>query len=274
MGFLKYDSPVMEFISSVVDFIILNVLWIICCIPIITIGAATSAKYAGSMRILRGEDNPVFKSFFKDFKDNFKQATQIWLVLLAVVALVAADWLWMNEKGINTIPTPYMIAIVVLTIAVIGVYMSIFAFIARFTVTTKEAWKGGVLFSLLHIVQLALIAGIEIGTFIACFWYMRYLPGILLFGTTTAFYFNTLLLVKEFGRAEEAKFGSKETDEQDEEGDGERSSESDDDQDKDQGESRDKDQDESQDESQDKDQDDGQNDDQDDTKDADSADEK
>ena len=210
MGAFKFDSPVMEFIGKVVDFILLNFLWVVCCIPIITIGAATSAKYAGSMRILRGEDNPVIKSFFKDFRDNFKQATKIWLVLLAVIALVAADWLWMNERGVSTLPNAYIIAIVVLTLAVIGVYMSIFAFIARFTVTTKEAWKGGILFSLLHIVQLALIAAVEIGTFIACFWYMRYLPLILLFGTTTAFYFNTYLLVKEFGKAEDAALGKKE----------------------------------------------------------------
>ena len=75
MNFLKPDSPVMNFISTIVDIIILNLLFVICSIPIVTFGAAYSAKYYVAMKIMRGEDTGTIIPFFKAFARNFKQAT-------------------------------------------------------------------------------------------------------------------------------------------------------------------------------------------------------
>ena len=68
--------------------------------------------------------------------------------------------------------------------------------------TVKEAYKGAGLFSFLYFIKLALIAALEIITIISCLWYASWLPAILLFGTTTSFYFMNLTLIKGFKKLE------------------------------------------------------------------------
>lgn len=203
MNIFKFDSPVMNFIGKVADFIILNILTLVCSIPIITFGAAYTAKYYVSMRIIRGEEGTVFKPYFKAFKDNFKQATFIWIIQLWVLVLLGVDWIWIYNKGFKNVNELYLIALGLLTLFVIFITITIFPFIARFDMTIKEAFKGAGIFSFLYFIKLLLIVGLEIITFIACIWYAHWLPAILLFGTTTAFYFMNLTLVKGFKKLED-----------------------------------------------------------------------
>ena len=88
MHFMEYDSPVMTTISKITDIFILSLLWFICCIPIITIGAATTALYYSSGKAIRKNKGYVIKSFFHSFRMNFIPATLLWLVFLLVGILL------------------------------------------------------------------------------------------------------------------------------------------------------------------------------------------
>ena len=88
MHFMEYDSPVMTTISKITDVFILSSLWVICCIPIITIGAATTALYYSSVKAIRKDKGYVIKSFFHSFRMNFIPATLLWLVFLLVGILL------------------------------------------------------------------------------------------------------------------------------------------------------------------------------------------
>ena len=88
MNIFKFESPVMQFIGKVADFILLNLLTIVCSLPIITFGAAYTAKYYVSMKIVRGEEGTLFKSYFKSFKENFKQSTIISIITKINLTLV------------------------------------------------------------------------------------------------------------------------------------------------------------------------------------------
>ena len=203
MNIFKFDSPVMQFMGKLADFIILNLLTIVCSIPIITFGAAYSAKYYVSMKIIRKEEGTVFKPYFKAFKDNFKQATLIWIIQLAIIILLGLDWIWIYNRGFNNVNGFYMAVLGVLTCFVFFVTATIFPLIARFEMTTTEAFKGAGLFSFLYFIKLFLIFALEIITIIASIWYTQWLPAILLFGTTSAFYFMNLTLVKGFKKLED-----------------------------------------------------------------------
>lgn len=202
MGFFRYDSPVLVLITKIADFIVLNTLWVVCCIPVITVGAATTAKYTIAMRILRDEGTGVIVPYFKAFKENFKQATIIWCMLMLAIAFCAMDWYFIRQKG-NDISHYYIVAVVVISVIVLCIFMSVFPFIARFKVTVKEAMKAAFILSFLQFYKFVPIACIEVGTFIAAIWYSRWFPMILLFGTCTAFYFNTLVCVKAFQKIED-----------------------------------------------------------------------
>ena len=71
-GLFNYDNPVWRFIGKLGDLIILNILWMITSIPIVTIGASTTALYYVTLKLVRDEDGYTIKSFFKSFRDNFK----------------------------------------------------------------------------------------------------------------------------------------------------------------------------------------------------------
>ena len=70
-GLFNYDNPVWRFIGKLGDLIILNVLWLITSIPIVTIGASTTALYYVTLKLVRDEDGYTIRSFFKSFKENF-----------------------------------------------------------------------------------------------------------------------------------------------------------------------------------------------------------
>ena len=90
-GIFNYDNPVWRFIGKLCDVLILNVLWIICSIPLVTMGASTTAVYYVTLKLVRDEEGPIIRSFFKSFKENLKQATVIWLILLMVGGLLGFD---------------------------------------------------------------------------------------------------------------------------------------------------------------------------------------
>jgi uncharacterized membrane protein YesL len=86
------NSPVMQFLSKVFDLLILNLLWLICCIPIITIGPATTAMYYVAMKIADDEYSEVLRPFFHSFKQNFLQGIILELIFIVSGLLLFFDY--------------------------------------------------------------------------------------------------------------------------------------------------------------------------------------
>ena len=63
----NYDNPVWRFIGKFGDLIVLNILWIITSIPIVTIGASTTAMYYVTLKLVRDEDGYTIRSYFRSF---------------------------------------------------------------------------------------------------------------------------------------------------------------------------------------------------------------
>ena len=87
-GILNPNSKVMQEISKAADCLIVKFLFIIFSIPVFTVGAAFTAQYYVVMKIARGEDPVVIKSFWKSFKENFKQSTVIWVINLLFILFI------------------------------------------------------------------------------------------------------------------------------------------------------------------------------------------
>ncbi len=62
-GIFNYDNPVWRFIGKLGDLMILNILWVICSIPIFTMGASTTAVYYVTMKLVRGDDGYTFRNY-------------------------------------------------------------------------------------------------------------------------------------------------------------------------------------------------------------------
>lgn len=86
------DNPVLRFLDKMADMIILNLLFIVCSIPVITVGASATTMCYVTLKMRDGEEGSVFKDFFKAFRKNFVQATLIWIILAVLAAILLVDY--------------------------------------------------------------------------------------------------------------------------------------------------------------------------------------
>lgn len=203
-GIFNYDNPVWRFIGKLGDLILLNILWIICSIPVFTIGASTTAVYYVTLKLSRDEDDSTIRSFFSSFKSNFGQATGIWLIFLAAGIVLGVDC-WFFSSGQMAV-SPGLGAVLT---AVSGGLLFLYGFTityvfplqARFYNSIKRTIFNAFFMSIRHLVYtvpMIIIDGCLVAA--ACFSFI-FLPQIfiffLLFGMpliafVNSYFFNTI----------------------------------------------------------------------------------
>ncbi len=212
MDFFKPDSDLMQFISRVVDFAWLNILCFICSIPIFTIGASISAKYYVAMKIERGQEPVITKTFFRAFKDNFVQDFKISSVMILIYAFFGVDWyiiIKSNGNGTQVIAIG-MLAIFTAMFLIIG--FCIFPMISRFEMKTFDAFRNALIFGIVHLPRVLLGLIMAILPFIISIWYYKWAWLIWLFIACVALYYNSRFFIKSFDKLEEKTFGKKTSD--------------------------------------------------------------
>ena len=137
----------MRFLGSVFDLLLLNVVTLVCCIPVVTIGAALTGMNYCLVRIKRGEGVSVIRDFFHSFRGNFKQGTILWIMYLAVITVLEVNRriaMSMKSQG------AYVMLLVILFLFVLLTFVFAFPLLARFenTVfgTIKNAFKTAIIF--------------------------------------------------------------------------------------------------------------------------------
>ena len=102
MKFLNYDSKFSRVMIKVCYACLLNLLWMVCSLPVFTIGASTTALYYACLKIVREEGFNAAGLFFHSFKQNFKQATVLWLIMLTVGIFLGGDAYILNHLRTTT----------------------------------------------------------------------------------------------------------------------------------------------------------------------------
>lgn len=139
-SFFNMDNPIFTFMSKVFDVLVLSMIYIICCIPIITIGAATSACYYTMVKVIRKNRGYVIKEFFKSMKENLKVGTLTWiLVLLAFTILYANIQISKQITGTLGGVLPYVYMAAIIFFGCIGIYL--FPVLSRFKVGVIQLIK-------------------------------------------------------------------------------------------------------------------------------------
>lgn len=104
--------------NKMADEFVLSLLWMLCSIPVVTIGASCTAFATASMKLHRDCETAVWRDFFSAFKKNFLRATLVWLSMIAVLLLLAVD-LWLcrsmrTKLGAFLLPVLGMLALLFL----------------------------------------------------------------------------------------------------------------------------------------------------------------
>ncbi|MCR5595635.1 MAG: YesL family protein [Lachnospiraceae bacterium] len=147
--FFALDSPVMRFLSRLADLMILNLLVLITCIPIITVGASLSALHYVLIKMVRDEETYITKMYFKSFKENFAQGTILWLIVLLVAAVFVGDYFVFIRAG-KEFSIVFVVAVFAVGVLFLMTSMYIFPLQARFYNTVGHTLKNAFLVMILN----------------------------------------------------------------------------------------------------------------------------
>lgn len=87
----RYDSKFWSVVGVIGDVVVVNLLFILACIPVVTIGAATSAMYSVMRKLAKKEEGYLVRDYFRTLKENLKKSTAIWMIFLILFALIIGD---------------------------------------------------------------------------------------------------------------------------------------------------------------------------------------
>lgn len=136
--FLEMEGPVYRFLSRLMELALLNIMFLIFCIPIITIGASSTALYSVTLKMVRNEESNVCSGFVQAFKKNFKQSTIIWIYLLIAGFILSMNYFllqsYTGKFSLIVILSLFFITFIYLLLTVL-----VFPYVSRFKNTVKES---------------------------------------------------------------------------------------------------------------------------------------
>lgn len=138
------DHIITRILNRIFDLIVLNILWFIFSIPILTAGASTTALYSVTLKMVRNEERYLFREFWNGFRRNFRQATIVWIILLFIGCFLGADYLiFRRQPGVAGSLGMFVLGIA--TLLYIIEIMFVFPLIAKFDNTILAMMKNAIL---------------------------------------------------------------------------------------------------------------------------------
>lgn len=138
------NGPLMQFLTKIANLMILNILFLLCCIPVVTIGAAWTALFYVSMKMVDDRQGSITKDFFHAFRQNFRQATILWLGVIVLTVILYVDFRIL--EGLQTSgASAIRILLYILSTLFFMILQYLFPWLARFETTTRDAVKNSAL---------------------------------------------------------------------------------------------------------------------------------
>lgn len=152
---IDIEGPALTMLTKCSDAIIATVWFLICCIPIVTIGASITAVTATMMAIRTDSYGSITKKFFHVFRSEFRQATVVWLIMILFALLLMVDyWFWLTLPAGESAFTAILVVVsVFFTAAYACISVYIFAGISKFIVSIRQAFRNAYLFAIQNMVK-------------------------------------------------------------------------------------------------------------------------
>lgn len=168
-GIFDIDSKFMTVVIKIFDGMCLSILWFLLCLPVVTMGASTTALYATSYHYLRKDEGTLLRTFWKAFRENWKRSTVLGLVFLAVAALLGVDVLVFRTKAIqgDLLGKAYWLVLLLCGMAITwSVYL--FAYAARLNGSVAEVLKLSFVLMLIHPIKAIGVFAVAFAGILAC----------------------------------------------------------------------------------------------------------
>ena len=201
MRFNMMDNVVVRALSKLGDMICLNVMWLVCCIPVVTIGASTTALYTVMLKLVKNEEGYVFRGFLNAFKTNFKQSTIIWLIVLALGIVWTVDF---RVAGLMPGMAGIVMSAIFLALGFIllSVLLYIFPLTARYENGIKATFKNALILTVARLPYTLAMDAIVVAAVVVSLWstvtIVFALPIWLIIGGALIAWANSYILRKVF----------------------------------------------------------------------------
>lgn len=201
MRFNITDNIIVRALSKICDMVCLNILWLICSIPIITIGASTAALYTVMLKMVKNEEGYIFRGFFKAFKSNFKQSTIMWIVIL-LLGIVC----WIDYRVAGVMPgmggSIMRIVFLLLGFILLSVTIYIFPLTARYENTIRNTVRNALILTVGKLPYTLLMVVVTVGSVIISLWnsmtLMFAIPLWFIIGVSLIAWINSYILRRVF----------------------------------------------------------------------------
>ena len=228
MKFFSYESKFSQLLLKISYACMLNVLWFVCSLPIVTMGAATTALYYACLKLVREEDSHVVAQFFRSFRENFRQATGIWLILLGCGLFLGADGyilyhLRQTSEGTMAVIWTLALAVVIAAAIVLVIVLEyVFPLVASVSNTNRAMLKNAFLIGTHFLFATILVFAVHFAMF---FVVVAWFTPLIIFGEglcalISAWLLNSILIAcsgtpeeaeEETGEADDGKKEEEET---------------------------------------------------------------
>ena len=163
------ENPLMQILTRVCDLMIVNLLFLISCVPVFTVGAAICGMTKVCQAIVMGDERGIWKLYVSGFKDNFKQSTVVWLFTLLVGASLVCYWLIVVNFCRGTLATILLILMVVLAVIAISHLVYLFPLIARYENNLRQHLKNAGILAITRLLLTPLLIVFTVVPFILPF---------------------------------------------------------------------------------------------------------
>lgn len=205
-GFFNYENPVWRFIGRLADIMLLNLLWVVCSLPVFTLGASTTALYYCTLKIVRDEDDGNVRMFFRSFRLNFRQATLIWLAMLLAGSVLSIDFYFFGRimEGSDTL----RFVLRAVTLAILLLWLLLFLYVwpvlARFDNSIRRTVTNAIYMSITHLgstlAMLVTDAVLVLAAYFSLFYLPILVPVLLLLGFPAIAWVNSTMFEHIFRR--------------------------------------------------------------------------
>ena len=198
------DGDLMSFLTRLADLAILNVIFLITCLPIVTIGPALVALYSVTLKMVKNEESYIFKGYFKAFKDNFKISFISWLILLAAFFMLYID-LQIANTFAGSIRTIMTVLFFFMLLVCIVLLLYLFPYIARFENTLRNSFKNSFIIAVASLQYTILMLIITVSVIVLSFFVIPLQYSILMwiiFGFSAIALLHSVIFRRVFAKYE------------------------------------------------------------------------
>ncbi|MBQ9027513.1 MAG: YesL family protein [Lachnospiraceae bacterium] len=158
---LDQDGPVMRALSDLSTLVFLNILTLLFCIPVVTAGASLAAMHYLIIEMIEERGSGLVREFMRRFKENLKNATPIWLILLAAALFLYADYR-IIDSGMAGLPKWTLIPIYAGAFAAAAIYVYVIPLTARFVYSTSAAFRNAAILAAAYLPRTILMAAVTV----------------------------------------------------------------------------------------------------------------